>query len=92
MNSSLARPADPAQCPLCGGPNECQLCSPVVYKGQCWCAHEEIPPELLARVPENLRNRACICRACVQKFRAEQKVWALRVPHAARRAPDIQAD
>jgi prepilin-type N-terminal cleavage/methylation domain-containing protein/prepilin-type processing-associated H-X9-DG protein len=62
---------DPNQCPLCGGPNACQLCSPAAYKGSCWCACVEIPGALLARVPENFRNRACICRDCVEKFQRE---------------------
>jgi prepilin-type processing-associated H-X9-DG protein/prepilin-type N-terminal cleavage/methylation domain-containing protein len=62
---------NPNQCPLCGGANECQLCSPAAYKGSCWCARVEIPGELLARVPENFRNRACICRSCVEKFLRE---------------------
>jgi prepilin-type N-terminal cleavage/methylation domain-containing protein/prepilin-type processing-associated H-X9-DG protein len=65
---------DPAVCPLCGGANGCQLCTPDVYKGACWCARVEMPAELLARVPENLRNRACICRACVEKFHREKKL------------------
>jgi prepilin-type N-terminal cleavage/methylation domain-containing protein/prepilin-type processing-associated H-X9-DG protein len=78
---------NPAQCPLCGGANDCQLASPVAYKGQCWCAHEEFSAELLARVPENFRNRACICRACVEKFRHEKSFSMPRPPHAARRAP-----
>lgn len=76
---------NPAECPLCGNANGCQLCSPVVYKGQCWCAHEDIPAELLARVPEAFRNRACICRSCVEKFRLERELS--RPPHAARHAP-----
>jgi prepilin-type processing-associated H-X9-DG protein/prepilin-type N-terminal cleavage/methylation domain-containing protein len=62
---------NPNQCPLCGAANECQICSPAAYKGQCWCARVEIPEMLLARVPENFRNRACICRGCVEKFRRE---------------------
>lgn len=64
---------NPAECPLCGATNDCQLCSPATYKGPCWCAHAEISPELLARVPENLRNRACICRSCVEKFEQEKQ-------------------
>jgi prepilin-type N-terminal cleavage/methylation domain-containing protein/prepilin-type processing-associated H-X9-DG protein len=74
---------NPAACPLCGGANECQLCSPATYKGQCWCAHEEIAPELLARVPENFRNRACICRHCVEKFHLGNFSPALRPAHRA---------
>ena len=77
----------PAACPLCGGANECQLCSPAAYKGRCWCADEEISSELLARVPEHFRNRACICKPCVEKFRREKNFSEPRPPHPARRAP-----
>lgn len=62
---------NPSLCPLCGAANECQLCSPAAYKGPCWCAQLEMPAELLARVPENLRDRACICRRCVERFAQE---------------------
>jgi hypothetical protein len=58
----------PEKCPLCGEANECQLCSHAAHKGQCWCASVEIPAELIARVPEHLRNRACICQKCVTGF------------------------
>ena len=78
---------NPAQCPLCGGNNECLLCTAVAYKGQCWCAHMEIPGELLARVPENLRNRACICRTCVEKFHLNRNLSASASAHPARRDP-----
>jgi hypothetical protein len=59
---------DSGRCPLCGQPNECQLCTAAAYKGPCWCAKVEIPNGLLARVPVELRNRACICRGCVASF------------------------
>jgi hypothetical protein len=66
-------PSDPnfdaGRCPLCGGANDCQLCTMDSYKGPCWCAAVQIPDELLARVPPELRNRACICRVCVTNFR-----------------------
>ena len=75
---------NPAACPLCGGSNECQLCSADARKGRCWCFSVGMPDALLARVPENLRNRACICLRCVEKFRVEQNYSA---PRAARRAP-----
>jgi prepilin-type N-terminal cleavage/methylation domain-containing protein/prepilin-type processing-associated H-X9-DG protein len=78
---------NPNQCPLCGGANECQLCSPAAYKGSCWCARAEMPEALLARVPENFRNRACICHDCVEKFQRELEFSGQPAPHAARRAP-----
>jgi hypothetical protein len=31
----------------------------------------EIPAALLARVPEALRNRACICQDCIARFKLE---------------------
>ena len=74
MTSNDAAMIDPAKCPLCGQPNECQLCTVAAYKGACWCAQLEIPGELLARVPEEFRNRACICRKCVVNFQREREL------------------
>ena len=62
---------NPSLCPLCGGSNSCQPCAPVAGKGPCWCINTAMPDALLARVPENLRNRACICRRCVERFAQE---------------------
>jgi prepilin-type processing-associated H-X9-DG protein len=64
---------NPNSCPLCGGANECQLCSPATYKGPCWCARVEMPEMLLARVPEHFRIRACICQNCMEKFQRERQ-------------------
>jgi prepilin-type N-terminal cleavage/methylation domain-containing protein/prepilin-type processing-associated H-X9-DG protein len=33
---------------------------------------EEIPEELLARVPEHSRRCACVCHSCVEKFKREE--------------------
>jgi prepilin-type processing-associated H-X9-DG protein/prepilin-type N-terminal cleavage/methylation domain-containing protein len=63
---------DSGQCPLCGQPNDCQLCSVSAHKGPCWCARVEIPNGLLARVPVELRNRACICPGCIESFHLKQ--------------------
>jgi hypothetical protein len=59
---------DPGKCPLCGAANHCQLCTADAYKGPCWCARVQIPDELLAQVPAELKNRACICQTCVTNF------------------------
>jgi hypothetical protein len=68
MESLPANQADAGRCPLCGEPNDCQLCAIDPYKGPCWCAKVEIPDALLAQVPQDMRNKACICRDCVMKF------------------------
>ena len=77
---------NPAACPLCGAANECQLCSPAAFKGRCWCADAEIAEELLARVPENLRHRACICQKCVGGFQLQRELLRSTGPQPTRRA------
>lgn len=54
-----------SRCPLCGGDN---LCGMEVDGGasMCWCQGVAFTPELLARVPEEARGQACICRKCAQ--------------------------
>jgi hypothetical protein len=63
---------DAGRCPLCGQPNECQLCTAAAWRGPCWCAKLEIPDTLLAQVPVELRNRACICYHCIESSRLNQ--------------------
>jgi prepilin-type N-terminal cleavage/methylation domain-containing protein/prepilin-type processing-associated H-X9-DG protein len=82
---------NPNQCPLCGAANECQLCSSAAYKGSCWCARVEIPGELLARVPEHSRNRACICRNCVETSRRGREFSNHQMSRAVHRAPVLAA-
>jgi prepilin-type N-terminal cleavage/methylation domain-containing protein/prepilin-type processing-associated H-X9-DG protein len=63
---------DAGRCPLCGHPNHCQMLHAPAEKGGCWCARVEVPHELLARVPVELRNRACICQDCIESFHLEK--------------------
>src|SRR5258708_33662553 len=73
----------PANCPLCGRENECQFATTSAYKGKCWCAREDFSPDLLARIPEEARNGACVCRPCVVAANvAEAKMRALPRPAA----------
>ena len=55
---------DVATCALCGSANDCGLA-----RGEttCWCFEVVVPPSLLAQIPEALRDRACVCRACVER-------------------------
>jgi len=78
---------NPTLCPLCGGTNECQLCTQVAGKGLCWCFNVTLPEALLARVPENSRNRACLCHNCIVNFPLEQPSSPPAAPRATRHAP-----
>ena len=73
---------NPSRCPLCGGPNDCRLCSSAAPAGDCWCATVEIPDALIARVPPALRRRACICRNCITAFHQESVPPVSRQPAA----------
>jgi hypothetical protein len=33
-------------------------------KTSCWCFEATIAPEVIARVPAEARDRACVCRGC----------------------------
>ena len=67
MPSEAPRQADPATCPLCGGPNGCAM-ERQRLTGQeqppCWCTRVEFRRDVLARLPEPARGKACICQAC----------------------------
>jgi hypothetical protein len=54
---------DPRRCPLCGGPN---VCGVAAGADSCWCFTAQVPPDVVARVPEEARDVACVCRACAE--------------------------
>lgn len=35
--------------------------------GTCWCVTAQISPALIAQIPSEARNKACICAACVAR-------------------------
>ncbi len=55
-------------CPLCGQPNQCAMHARhegAVGQEPCWCTEEKIGANLLQRIPEQARGKACVCAACV---------------------------
>ncbi|HEC30120.1 MAG TPA: hypothetical protein ENI65_11100 [Gammaproteobacteria bacterium] len=73
MVSSKATSADPKVCPLCGKANECAMAENQGKKEvSCWCSTENIPENLLARVPESAIRRACICRNCIALHKGDE--------------------
>ncbi|QJD88177.1 cysteine-rich CWC family protein [Cohnella herbarum] len=58
---------DPSLCPLCGESNGCgNLIG--MPQGTCWCSSATFPPEIFKSIPDEKRRKACICKACVEKF------------------------
>lgn len=58
-------------CPFCQQHNRCA----VANKQGCWCANITIPFELLQLVPIKLREKACICNACIASFIEEPELF-----------------
>ncbi|MDQ8736052.1 cysteine-rich CWC family protein [Paenibacillus sp. LHD-38] len=56
-------------CPLCGGSNECGIKAFEENQEVCWCFHEKFPEELLQKIPEQQRGKACVCKSCAAAFR-----------------------
>ncbi len=88
------RPSDKAgaraapACPLCGQPNACAPARTGAFSQPCWCESVDFSAELLARVPEGLRNKACICQACAAASQADS---ATKAATAAMLPPKAQA-
>jgi len=61
------RPVDSSRCPLCGGDNRCAMAAAdgdASRCATCWCRDVTFDERALARVPDELRGRACLCRSC----------------------------
>lgn len=55
-------------CPICGKENHCGQ-EQGLPEGACWCRHIEIPKELIALVPDDLKGKACICQDCIVSYK-----------------------
>ncbi|MGI3131033.1 cysteine-rich CWC family protein [Halopseudomonas pachastrellae] len=60
-------------CPFCQQENSCAASS-----GDCWCFRLSVPPAMLALLPAELRDRDCICQACISAYQAAPEDFAAR--------------
>ena len=51
-------------CPACGLSNRCTLADPRTADKPCWCFSVDIDPAVLTALPDELRNKACLCPRC----------------------------
>jgi len=51
-------------CPACGQSNRCTLSDPGPLDQPCWCFTQTIDPAVIAALPDELRNKACLCPRC----------------------------
>jgi hypothetical protein len=62
----------PDTCPVCGQSNKCTLADPRTADQACWCFSETIDPAVLAALPEEVRNKACLCPRCAGLLESTQ--------------------
>ncbi|KFE57196.1 cysteine-rich CWC family protein [Pseudomonas syringae] len=56
--------ATPALCPACGASNDCAQADPKTADQACWCFSVSIDPAIIQALPDELRNKACLCPRC----------------------------
>ncbi len=69
-------PATANKCPLCGHVNKCAMeieRETGLKQAPCWCTGVKFDADLLARVPAEKRNLACICEKCAQSANLSSK-------------------
>lgn len=71
---------DTTRCPLCGGDNRCAIEVEHVTgvpQPPCWCMSTPLDAAsagaLRERIPDEARDAACICAACMARFIASRK-------------------
>lgn len=60
-------------CPLCGNDNRCCHSQDMKSLGTCWCTKEEFPKKIFDQVPPEYVRKLCICKDCVEAFKAKSE-------------------
>ena len=68
---------DTQTCPACGASNQCSLADPRTATQDCWCYGVEIDPQVIEALPDELRDKACLCPRCA---RVEEQLQAAGTP------------
>ena len=64
-------PLDLQICPLCGDANSCAMATSSTDDQtplDCWCMTVKFDAMTLAKIPNSLQNKVCICKLCAQNY------------------------
>ncbi|WP_280191827.1 cysteine-rich CWC family protein [Delftia sp. PS-11] len=70
---------DDGLCPLCGRSSQCAIIAgadPLL----CWCMTTPVAPASLARIPPQMRGKACLCPACAAGAPAADMMSTIHPP------------
>lgn len=64
---------DKTLCPLCNKNNDCDNIKKDNLIGTCWCRLPDITfsKSVIDKVPDALKNKACICKVCALSLSPE---------------------
>lgn len=57
-------------CPICGKDNECAIANGK-NPNKCWCMNFNIKPEVLNIIKTKYKDKACICKNCLEEISKE---------------------
>lgn len=58
------------ECPICKESNQCGNLAGLPA-GECWCSKEAFPQTIFEQIPSELKGKACICQACLNKHKGK---------------------
>ena len=61
-----SHPIPAVSCPVCGEANHCAPAKSGSFDTPCWCYEVKVPSSALAKVPDELQGKACLCRTCAE--------------------------
>lgn len=59
-------------CPFCQQANQCAV-NTISETNPCWCQVKDVPAALIALLPENSKNKQCICFTCIESYQTNPK-------------------
>ncbi|QGQ98080.1 hypothetical protein EHS13_25930 [Paenibacillus psychroresistens] len=57
-------------CPICNKDSQCGVEAGQTIEA-CWCSKAVFPQEIFDQIPLDLKGKACICKACLDKFKQQ---------------------
>ena len=61
-------------CPFCGAANQCMVNS----EQPCWCIDVQVPASLIELLPNEFKNKSCICAQCINLYNRDIKSFKAR--------------
>lgn len=55
-------------CPICGKENNCAIANGKNPE-ECWCMNVSFPKEVFENIPDDKKDKSCVCLDCLNKIK-----------------------